>query len=123
MSTRDITSVKARGISPRCHAAELANEHSPPHAAAMFVVTEADARCDPRRLPAAGRVRGRHRAAQPLPRHHRQRAGTGVRAHHRWLEATAAAAGEGAAVTPRVRWLKIKNPDYSQAAAGANCST
>ena len=48
----------------------------------------------------SGRIRGRGRAAPAVFGHHRQRAGAGVRPHHRRLEAAAAATGEaGAAVT------------------------
>ena len=57
-------------------------------------------RCYPRRLPAARRVRSCGRAAPAVPRHHRQRAGAGVRTLHRQLEAAAATEdAETAAVT------------------------
>ena len=69
-------------------------------------------RCDPRRLRAARRVLGRGRAAPAVPRHHRQRAGAGVRPDHRRLEAAPAgeADAEAAAVTagPLTRGLVPK---------------
>ena len=56
-------------------------------------------RCDPR----PGRIRGRGRAAPAVSGHHRQRAGAGVRPHHRRLEAAAAATGEA---VPRIRRVR-----------------
>jgi hypothetical protein len=65
----------------------------------MFVVTEADAAA----IRAVYEQRGEFAAAPAVPWHHRQRAGTAVRPHHRGLETAAPAVGEadaqGAAVT------------------------
>ena len=76
------------------HPSGLANKRSPPHAPAMFVVTEADADAIRAVYEQRGEFAGRDRAAPALPRHYRQRAGTEVGAHHRRLEAAAAATGE-----------------------------
>jgi hypothetical protein len=84
-------------------AAGLANKRSPPHAPVMFVVTEADAAA----IRAVYEQRGEFAAAVELRRRFPDitdnAQGTGVRAHHRRLEAAAAATGEADAQGAAVR--------------------
>jgi hypothetical protein len=69
--------------------------HSPRHhPAEMFVVTEADAAAIRAVYEQRGEFAAAVELASALPWHHRQHAGSGVRSHHRRLEAAAATAGE-----------------------------
>jgi hypothetical protein len=84
----------------------------------MFVVTEEDEAA----IRAVYQQRGEFAAAIELrrrfPWHRRQRACAGVRAHHRWLEAAAAAAGEadaqGAAVIAGALMFRLRLPALAQ---------
>ena len=67
----------------------------------MFVVTEEDEAAIRAVYEQRGEFAAALRAAAAVARHHRQRAGTGVRPGHRRLEAAAAAGGE--AYAPRCR--------------------